>query len=173
MNSMVRGRDRDFLIQLRLDVMAETRYNIVRFLLQQKISTLGVCFPCGSAGKESARNAGDLGLIPGVGRSPGEGKGYPLQYSGLENSKNCIVVGLQSQTQLSDFHFTWCLNSFSFFWPCHAACGILVSQSGIELLSPALEAQRLNHWTTKEVPRSQFLNTHLQRKEPGLLKRNN
>ena len=43
-------------------------------------------FPCGSAGKESACNAGDLGLIPGLGRSPGEWKGYPLQYSGLENS---------------------------------------------------------------------------------------
>ena len=43
-------------------------------------------FPGGSAGKESASNAGDLGLIPGLGRSPGEGNGYPLQYSGLENS---------------------------------------------------------------------------------------
>ena len=43
-------------------------------------------FPCGSAGKESARNAEDLGLISGLGRSPGEGKGHPLQYSGLENS---------------------------------------------------------------------------------------
>ena len=43
-------------------------------------------FPCGSAGKESAGNVGDLGLIPGLGRSPGEGKGYPLQYSGLEIS---------------------------------------------------------------------------------------
>ena len=43
-------------------------------------------FPCGSAGKESACNMGDLGLIPGLGRSPGEGKGYPLQYSGLVNS---------------------------------------------------------------------------------------
>ena len=43
-------------------------------------------FPCGPAGKESACNAGDLGLIPGLGRSPGEGKGYPLQYSGLEKS---------------------------------------------------------------------------------------
>ena len=43
-------------------------------------------FPCGSAGEESACNAGDLGSIPGLGRSPGEGKGYPLQYSGLENS---------------------------------------------------------------------------------------
>jgi len=42
-------------------------------------------FSCGSAGKESACNVGDLGLIPGLGRSPGEGKGYPLQYSGLEN----------------------------------------------------------------------------------------
>ena len=43
-------------------------------------------FPCGSAGKESARNAGELGLILGLERSPGEGKGYPPQYSGLENS---------------------------------------------------------------------------------------
>ena len=42
-------------------------------------------FPGGSAGKESACNAGDLGSIPGLGRSPGEGNGYPLQYSGLEN----------------------------------------------------------------------------------------
>ena len=43
-------------------------------------------FPCGSAGKESACNVGDLGSIPGLGRSPGNGKGYPFQYSGLENS---------------------------------------------------------------------------------------
>ena len=46
-------------------------------------------FPGGSASKESACNAGDLGLIPGLGRFPGEGKGYPLQYSGLENSMDC------------------------------------------------------------------------------------
>ena len=51
-------------------------------------------FPCGSVGKESACNVGDLGLIPGLGRSPGEGKGYPLQYYGLENSMNCIVHGV-------------------------------------------------------------------------------
>ena len=43
-------------------------------------------FPCSSAGKESTCNVGDLGLIPGLGRSSGEGKGYPFQYSGLENS---------------------------------------------------------------------------------------
>ena len=47
-------------------------------------------FPVGSAGKESACNAGDLGLIPRLGRSPGEGTGYPLQYSGLQNSRDCI-----------------------------------------------------------------------------------
>ena len=48
-------------------------------------------FPCSSAGKEPACNVGDLVLIPGLGRSPGEGKGYPLQYSGLQNSMDCIV----------------------------------------------------------------------------------
>ena len=47
-------------------------------------------FPCGSAGKESACSEGDPGLIPGLGRSPGEGKGYPLQYSDLENSMDCF-----------------------------------------------------------------------------------
>ena len=45
-------------------------------------------FPCGSAGKESTYSVGDLGLTPQLGRYPGEGKGYPLQYSGLENSMN-------------------------------------------------------------------------------------
>ena len=48
-------------------------------------------FPCGSSGKESACNAGDLVSIPGLERYPGEGKGYPLQYFGLENSMDCIV----------------------------------------------------------------------------------
>ena len=50
------------------------------------------------AGKEPTCNTGDLGSIPGLGRSPGEGTGYPLQYSGLENSMVCIVMGSQSQT---------------------------------------------------------------------------
>ena len=51
-------------------------------------------FPCGSTGKESARNVGDLGSIPVLGRSPGEGKCYPLQGSGLENSMDCTVHGV-------------------------------------------------------------------------------
>ena len=71
-----------------------------------KEDLLGDC-PCGSAGTESACSAGDLGLIPGSGRSPGEEKGYPLQYSGLENSMDCIVHGVaKSWTRLSDFHLT-------------------------------------------------------------------
>ena len=52
-------------------------------------------FSCGSAGKESTCTAGDLGSTPGLGRSPGEEKGYPLQDSGLENSMDSIVHGLQ------------------------------------------------------------------------------
>ena len=62
--------------------------------------------PCGSAGKESPCNEEDLGSILGLGRSPSEGKGYPLQYSGLENSMDCIVPGVaKSRTGLSDVHF--------------------------------------------------------------------
>ena len=64
-------------------------------------------FPDCSASKESACNAGDPNSIPGSGRSAGEWIGCPLQYSGLENSIDCIVLGVaKSQTGLSDFHFT-------------------------------------------------------------------
>ena len=63
-------------------------------------------FPCGSAGKKSACNVGNLGSIPGLGRSPGKGKGYPLQSSGLEDHMSYIVHGVaKSQTRLSNFHF--------------------------------------------------------------------
>ena len=62
--------------------------------------------PGGSADKESNCNVGDLGSIPGLGRSPGEGTGYALQYSGLENSMDCVVHRVpKSQTLLNDFHF--------------------------------------------------------------------
>ena len=55
-------------------------------------------FPCGSAGKESACNVGGLGLIPGLGRSSGEGKGYVVQYSDLENAMNFTHEVAKSQT---------------------------------------------------------------------------
>ena len=61
--------------------------------------------PGSSVGKEPACSAGDPGLIPGLGRSTGDGIGYPLQYSGLENSVDCIVHGVaKRRTRLSDFH---------------------------------------------------------------------
>ena len=63
-------------------------------------------FPDSSVGKKSPCNAGDPSSIPGSGRSPGEGKGYPLQYSGLECSRDCVIHGVpKSRTRLSDSHF--------------------------------------------------------------------
>ena len=63
-------------------------------------------YPGSLGGKESACNAGDLGSIPRLGRSPGEGNDYSFQYSGLENSMDCIVHGVsKSQTWWSNFHF--------------------------------------------------------------------
>ena len=76
-------------------------------------SNLPQDFPCGSAGKKKfACDAGDLGSIPGLGRYPGEGKGYPFQYSVIENSMDHIGHGVaKSWTRLSNFHFqpeyTW------------------------------------------------------------------
>ena len=83
-------------------------------------------FPDGSAGKESACNAGDLGSIPGLGRSLGEGKGYPHQYSGLENSLDCKVHGVaKSWIWLNDFlthieykskEAEWLMSNFPFMF---------------------------------------------------------
>ena len=69
--------------------------------VERLLCTLG--FPGGSAAKESACNVGDPGSIPGLGRSPGEGKGYPLWYSGLESSMDCMVHGVTKRLSL---HFT-------------------------------------------------------------------
>ena len=77
------------------------------------ISLMG--FPCGSASKESSCNVGDLGSIPGLGRYPGEGKGYPLQYSGLENSMDSEVPRDHKEMDTTEwlFHF---FNSAYFVW---------------------------------------------------------
>ena len=74
---------------------------------RDKLPTLAFFgFPGGSAGEESAFNMGCLGLIFGLGRSPGVKKGYPLQYSGLEYSMDCRVLGVTNRwTRLSNFHF--------------------------------------------------------------------
>ena len=75
-----------------------------------------VGFPCDSAGKESACNGGDLGLIPGLGRFPGEGKGYyyPLPYSGLENRMDYIVLGVAKELDTTEW-----LSLFFFFLSRH------------------------------------------------------
>ena len=99
----------------------------------QTLNKLLVCkiqgFPGGSDDKEFACNVGDLGLIPMLGRSPGEVIGYPLQYSGLENPMDggawgATIHGVtKSQTRLGDFHFifhvrfrevTWCLFHYAY-----------------------------------------------------------
>ena len=95
-------------------------------------------FPGGSAGEESSCNAGDLGSIPRLGRSPGEGNGYLLQYSCLENSMDrevwwATVHGVaKSQTQLNDFHtflFKW-IRGLAFMWnPGPAACRVILNSS--------------------------------------------
>ena len=74
---------------------------------------VGGAFPGGSAGKESSCNMGDLGLSSELGRSPGEGKRYPLQNSGLENSMDCTVHGVaKSQTQLNNLQVPHSLNIY-------------------------------------------------------------
>ena len=93
------------------------------------LSTSQICrVMCGSASKESTCNAGDLGSIPGLGRSPGEEKGYPLQYPGLENSMDSIVHGVaKSWTRLSNLHFT------SVYIPFFVYCPGIVNNSLISL----------------------------------------
>ena len=98
-------------------------YNSRNYLIKTFFSSyiLGG-FPGGSPSKESACNAGDLGLIPEFRRSPGEGKGYPLQYSGLENSMDCIVRGVtKSHIWLSDF------DSFHYLHlVCQSHCNVIL-----------------------------------------------
>ena len=107
-------------------------------------------FSGGSDGKEPTCYVGDLGLIPGLGRSPGEGEGYPLQYSGLENSMDCIAHGVtKNWTRLSSFHF-------------HAQPDQeKAAPSSHPLLSSPIPvgATILTDWTTSEVPVNKDFNS--------------
>ena len=120
-------------------------------------------FPGVSEVKESACNVGDLGSIPGLGRSPGEGNGNPLQYSCLENPMDrgawwATVHGVtKSRTRLSDFASLSLPSGLLIILDClvflclvlvffgHTACGILVPQPRIKPVPPVVEAQSLNH----------------------------
>ena len=92
---------------IRMATFCEIRSCLFFFILSKScVNVLRLFYSGGSDGKESACNAGDSGSIPWSGRSPGEGNGYPLQYSCLENPMDCRVHGVtKSWTQLSDFHF--------------------------------------------------------------------
>ena len=83
----------------------KSRFQLTRCILAPNLSSPAITTGV-SVMQESACNAGDLISTPGLRRSPGEGKGYPLQYSSLENPMDCVVHGVaKSQTWLSDFHF--------------------------------------------------------------------
>ena len=129
-------------------------------LLTKQSSRLGL--PQWLSGKESAWNAGIVGLLPGSGRSPGGGHDNPLQYSCQENSMDrgawwAMVHGVtKSWTQLKwlsrqhviakhlSLYFCCCC------WPHHVACEILVPWPGIKPVPHAVEVQSFNHWTTRE-----------------------
>ena len=121
----------------------------------------------GSAGKESTCNVGDLGSIPGLRRSPEEGKGYPLHYSGLENFMDCIVHGVtQSQTWLSDlslYHFPWLMaHQFSSVTQsCLTLCDPLnCSKPGLTVYHQLSESTQTHvHWVRDAVQPSHPLSS--------------
>ena len=94
-----------YMLDEKIMIVQAQQWKIIKVYM--KLPTMGYLgFPDSPVGKESACNVGELGSIPGLGRSPREGKDYPLQYSGLKNSMDCIVHGVtENQTQLSNFHF--------------------------------------------------------------------
>ena len=107
LNKLVNGASKQLLCDRKVILITRkmTKFRPGFWPVNMDMPTRKVGLPCGSAGKESACNAGDLGSIPGLGRPPGEGIGYPLQYPGLDKSMDCIVHGVtKSRTQLSDFH---------------------------------------------------------------------
>ena len=107
-------------------------------------------FPGGSDGKASAYNAGDPGSILGSGRSPGEGKGNPLQYSCLENPMDRAAW--------------WLFQSYLFifpFWPRRMGYVILVPPPGIEPGPSVVKVWSPNHWITREFPEAVFFKSTL------------
>ena len=121
-------------------------------------------FLCGSAGKESTCNAGDLGSIPGLGRSPGEGKGYPSQYSGLENPMDrrawwATVHGVAESLTAT---------SLSLF-PVASVKNLPASAGDARDLDPILGWVGKSHWRRKWQPTLAFLpgKSHGQRRLAG------
>ena len=103
-----RGREETYGYQLGVqewDELGDWDWHVYIIDTMYKIHGLSWWLRWSQTGEKSTCNVGELGLIPGLGRSPGEGNSYPLQYSGLENSMGCIVHRVtKSRTWLSDFH---------------------------------------------------------------------
>ena len=126
-------------------------------------------FPGGSDSKDSACNAGrDPGSIPELGTSPGEGTGYPLQYSCLENPMDrgawwATVHGVAELDTTQRLHFL----SFLTFLALQHGLAILVPWPGTKLMPHAVEVRSYNHWITREAPTSIFFQRicHFCRKE--------
>ena len=112
-----------------------------------KLKEFTGAFPCGSAGKESACSTGDLGSIPGLGRFPGEGRGYPLQDAGLENPMDCVVHGVaKSQTRLRDFHFPLIKRENRGFWSVSTATGPVPSYGLLSYCSHLSLSSQTEPW---------------------------
>ena len=123
----------------------------------------------------AACSVGDLASIPGLGRSPGEGNGYPIQYSGQENSMDCIVHGvteLDTTEWLSLYSLLICLCLVLAVTCGIFSCGMqdLVPWSGIEPRFPALEVKSLSLWATKEVPKLMNIYGGKKDRKPSLKK---
>ena len=98
----IQGTLRSLLLKRLLLTLLKSQFKSINSLA---LSLLYEGFPCGSAGKESACNSEDLGSIPGLRRSPGEGKGYPLQYFGLENSMNYSLTSIHDYLKNRSFDY--------------------------------------------------------------------
>ena len=135
----------------------DKRYNINE--AQKHYARWKKAFRWGSAGKESGCNAGDLSTIPGLGRSPGEGKGNPLQYSGLENFMDSVVHGVsKSRTWLSDFKHHQVKESRTVSILCDCLYGISGKENFIEIVQNQwlAGASNQNAWCYLKV----FQNSH-------------
>ena len=125
-------------------------------------------FPGGSAGEESASNAGDLGSTPELKRYPGEGNGYQFRHSGLENSMDCIVHAVaKSQTRLSDFHFHFNIIILHIFsacsWTFYVASSLICKIKGwikilylvgavLSLINIHPKPNQISWWNVKGTP---------------------
>ena len=112
--------------------------NAPTFPGKENIKEAPLSFPDSSAGKESTCNPGDPGSIPGLGRSPAEGNGYPLQYSGLNNFMDCVVFGVtKSRTRLRNFHFIGFEQKHLIAIPLMGFSSDLMSDLSLKLIKPS------------------------------------